>query len=95
MPIHGKLIPHSRQGHPFAFLDHIRRALPGQSDLRERRPPCVIPRRRPAAVLRGPVQHRILVVGGHAIPEASHGAFDLVDEVWVGTRLRCGRTAAS
>ena len=85
MPVHGAYVPHSRQGHAFAFLDPD--AAPFPVNL-----VCVNADELPEFLSgAGPGFSQGRYTIGFwwwevtKFPERSHRAFDLVDEVWVGS----------
>ena len=85
MPIHGKLVPRSRQGHPFAFFDTSSAPFPVNLI-------CVNADHLPAFLTdAGPEFFENRYNIGFwwwevtTVPESSLGAFELVDEIWVGT----------
>ena len=85
MPIHGKLIPRSRQGHPFAFFDTSSAPFPVNLI-------CVNADHFSAFLAdAGPEFFENRYNIGFwwwevtSVPDSSLAAFELVDEIWVGT----------
>jgi glycosyltransferase involved in cell wall biosynthesis len=85
MPIHGKFVPRSRQGHTFAFLDTSSSPFPVNlicvnadhfASFLADAPPHFAEDRYNIGFWWWEVA---------TFPESSLGAFDLVDEIWVGT----------
>jgi glycosyltransferase involved in cell wall biosynthesis len=84
MPIHGEHVPRSRQGHPFAFFDASSAPFPVNVI-------CVNADHFASFLAEAPsqfAQDRYNIGFWWwevtSFPESSLGAFDLVDEVWVG-----------
>jgi glycosyltransferase involved in cell wall biosynthesis len=85
MPIHGKHVPRSRQGHPFAFFDTSSAPFPVNLT-------CVNADHLASFLADAPSQFAEdrYNIGFWwwevtTFPESAVGAFELVDEVWVGT----------